>query len=148
VARARAPYGGGVFIADTSAWARASHGQVRGEWATALRNGQVATCPIVNLELLYSAQNAAAFDELAADLAQLRDIPITRSVTNAALRAFRRLADVQPLFQRSVKLPDLLIGAAAQDAAVGVLHYDEDFDTLADVLEFETRWIAPRGSLV
>jgi hypothetical protein len=31
--------------------------------------------------------------------------------------------------------------------AVGVLHYDEDFDTLATVLEFESRWIAPRGSL-
>ena len=30
---------------------------------------------------------------------------------------------------------------------MGVLHYDADFDTLAGVLPFESRWLAPRGSL-
>jgi predicted nucleic acid-binding protein len=136
-----------MFIADKSAWARADHPSVRSEWGSALRNGQIATCPIVNLELLYSARDAEAFDTWASDLAQIRDVPITRSVTNAALRAQRDLAHVRPLFHRSVKLPDLLIAAAAQDAAIGVLHYDEDYDTLAGVLNFESRWIAPRGSL-
>ena len=112
-----------------------------------MRAGQIATCPIVNMELLYSARNAAAYDELAGSLAQLRDVPITRSVTNAALRAQRELAYARPLFHRSVKLPDLLIAAAAADRAIGVLHYDDDYDTLATVLNFESRWIAPRGSL-
>ena len=112
-----------------------------------MREGQIATCPIVNLELLYSARNADVFDELAAMLAQLRDIPLTRAATNSALRAQRELAHARPLFHRSVKLPDLLIAATAADVAVGVLHYDEDYDTLATVLEFESRWIAPRGSL-
>jgi predicted nucleic acid-binding protein len=147
VPRARAPYGGGVFIADTSAWARAHHARVRGEWGNAIRNGQVATCPIVNLELLYSTRSASDFDRLAEDLGQLRDVPITRSVTNAALHAFRELAHRGPLHHRGVKLPDLLIAAAAQDAALGVLHYDEDFDTLSTVLQFESRWVARRGSL-
>ncbi len=99
------------------------------------------------MELLYSTTDGAAYDELAATLAQLRDVPITRSVTNAALRAQRELAHARPLFQRSVKLPDLLIAAAAADVAIGVLHYDQDYDTLATVLNFESRWIAPRGSL-
>lgn len=147
MARRRAAYGGRTFIADTSAWTRAHNKRVRAEWAAALRGGQIATCPIVDLELLYSARDAAGFDTLAADLAELRDVPITRSVTNTALRAFRELAHRQPLFHRSVKLPDLLVAAAAQDAAVGVLHYDEDFDILAEVLSFESRWIAPRGSV-
>ena len=147
VPRADLPYGGAVLIADTSAWARAHHAGTRSEWASALRNGQIATCPIVNLELLYSARDGAVLDRLAGDLAQLRDIPISRSVTNAALEALRRLAHMQPRHQRSVGLPDLLIAAAAQDAGVGVLHYDEDFDRLATVLSFENRWIAPRGSL-
>lgn len=111
-----------------------------------LRAGQIATCPIVTLELLYSTQAGAAFDGLAGRLAQLRDIAITRSVTNAAQHGFRRLAHIHPLFHRSVKLPELLIAAAAQDAAAGVLHFDEDFDTLATVLSFESRWITPRGS--
>ena len=86
-------------------------------------------------------------DSLGADLAQLREVPITRAVTNAALRAQRALAHVHPLFHRSVTLPDLLIAAAAAEAGVGVLHYDADYDTLATVLDFESRWIAPRGSL-
>jgi predicted nucleic acid-binding protein len=147
MARARAPYGGGVFIADTSAWARAHEQRVRRNWLAALRNRQIATCPIVNLELLYSTRNASEFDELAADLAHLHDVPITRSVTDSALGAFRELAAARPLFQRSVKLPDLLIAAAAADVSVGVLHYDAHFDRLARVLPFESRWIAPSGSL-
>ena len=147
MARLRRQYGGAVFIADTSAWARAHEPNVAPSWAAALRNGQIATCPIVNLELLYSARNAEGFDTLAADLAQLRDAPISRSVTNAALRAFRTLAHAGPAGHRRVKLPDLLIAAAAEDASLGVLHYDEHFDTLATVLSFESRWIAPRGSL-
>jgi predicted nucleic acid-binding protein len=136
------PFGGGVFIADTSAWICARRSPKRGAWNAALSGGQIATTPIVRLELLATAQDGASFDALAADLAQLRDVPITRSVTNAAERAYRALAHVHPLFHRSVRLPDLLIAAAAQDAAVGVLHDDRDFDTLATVLTFESRWLS------
>jgi predicted nucleic acid-binding protein len=144
---AREPYDGGTFIADTSAWAHAHHAAVREEWADALRRGQIATCAIVNLELLFSTRDGQSFDALAADLAQMRDVPITRSVTNAALQAFRDLAHVHPLYHRSVKLADLLIAAAAQDAGTGVLHYDEHFDRLAAVLNFESRWIVGAGLL-
>ena len=147
MARPRRPYGGGTFIADTSAWAHARHPRVRSQFASALRGGQIATSPIVTMELLYSTQDGAGFDELAATLAQLRDVATTRSVTNAALRAQRELAHARPLFHRSVKLPDLLTAAAAADAALGILHYDSDYDTLATVLNFESRWIGPRGSL-
>jgi predicted nucleic acid-binding protein len=145
--RPRRPFGGGTFIADTSAWAHAGKPAVRRQFAAAMRGAQIATCAIVNLELLYSAADAPSYDELAGTLAQLRDIPITRSATNAAFRAQRELAHARSRFQRSVALPDLLIAAAASDVAVGVLHYDGDYDTLATVLDFESRWIAPRGSL-
>lgn len=141
------PFGGATFIADTSAWNRAAHPRVAGRWTTALRNRQIATCPIVNLELLYSARDREEFDDIAASLAQLRDVPLTRSVTTAAQRAYQELAAVRPRNQRSVRLPDLLIAACAQDSGIGVLHYDEDFDRLAEVLAFESRWIARRGSL-
>jgi predicted nucleic acid-binding protein len=139
-------YDDGVFIADKSAWECARNPAVRAEWSEAMLNGQICTCPIVNLELLYSTQDEAAFGHLEADLAQLRDIPITRSVTNAALAGLRQLASLQPLYHR-VKLPDALIAAAAQDAGVGVLHYDHHYDRLAEVLVFESRWIAPAGSV-
>lgn len=140
-------YDGRTYIADSSAWSNAWRPAVKDEWAAALRNGQIATCPIVKLELLYSARNGRDHDRLDAMLAALRDVPITRSVTNAALGAMRELAHRTPLYHRSVTLPDLLIAAAAQDGAVGVLHYDHHFDRLAEVLVFESRWIAPAGSL-
>lgn len=112
-----------------------------------MRNRQIVTCPIVNLELLYSTRSGSEFDEWATNLAELRDVPITRSVTNAAQHAFRHLAHVGPGHHRSVAIPDLLIAACAQNAGAGVLHYDEDFDRLSEALSFESRWIAPRGSL-
>lgn len=138
------PFGGGVFLADTSAWSQSGRDPaVAAEWTAALRAGRIATSPVVKLELLQSTRDGAEFDAWASRLAELRDVPITRSVTNAAERAYRALAHVHPLFHRSVKLPDLLIAAAAQDASVGVLHYDKDFDTLATALTFDSRWIAP-----
>ncbi len=141
------PFGGGVFIADTSAWARADRPSLRRRFGAALRNEQIATCAIVSLEFLHSARNGVEFDERMGLLAQLRDVPVGRSVTSSALIAYRELAHRQPLFHRSVKLPDLLVAAAAADVGIGVLHYDADFDTLAEVLPFESRWIARRGSL-
>jgi predicted nucleic acid-binding protein len=147
VTSGREPFGGGIFIADTSAWARSGHEALAKSWAAAMRGGQIVATPLVTLEVLRSARHGAEFDEVAADFAQLRTVPLTRSVTRAAQQAMRRLAHLQPMYQRSVKLPDLLIAAAAEDAGVGVLHYDEDYDVLANVMAFESRWIAPRGSL-
>lgn len=97
--------------------------------------------------MLYSAQSGEDFDRLDALLGALRDVSVTGSVTNAALAGYRALAHRQPLFHRPIKFGDLLIAAAAQDAAIRVLHYDQHFDRLADVLGFESRWIAPAGSL-
>jgi predicted nucleic acid-binding protein len=58
----------------------------------------------------------------------------------------RALARREPLYHR-VRLPDALIAAAAQDVGIGVLHYDHHYDRLAEVLHFESRWIAPPGTL-
>jgi predicted nucleic acid-binding protein len=146
VAPLAAAFGGGVYIADKSAWARSDRSVVSADWQRAIAAGQIATCPIVKIELLYSARDSADFDELEARLARLLDIPITRPVTDVAITAMRELARRRPLHHR-VALPDLLIAAAAQDAGVGVLHYDHHYDRLAEVMSFESRWIAPPGSL-
>ena len=141
------PYGGSVLIADTSAWMRAARPVVAHDWDRALVSGQIATCAVTVVEILYSARDGDDYDRKQEGLAELRDVPITRSVTNAALAAYRELAHRAPLHHRSVSIPDLLIAAAAADAGIGVLHYDADYDVLAEVLQFESRWIAPRGSL-
>jgi predicted nucleic acid-binding protein len=135
-----------VLIADTSAWARAGHPRVRERWAAALRAGQVATCSIVTLELLYSTRDAREFATLEAEQALLREVPVAVSAQRAAVGSLRDLAAAGPGRHR-VPIADALIAAAAQDAGVDVLHYDHHYDRLARVLGFESVWIAPAGSL-
>jgi predicted nucleic acid-binding protein len=141
----RGQWGDDVFVADTSAWARARH--VPEEWRAAVTNGQIATSEMVTLELLYSARDGEHFDERAGELALLPQAPVTPTVLSNARAAFRTLAHRHPLFHRSVTIGDLITAAAAADAGLGVLHYDADYDALAEVLPFESRWLAPRGSL-
>lgn len=133
-----APFGGGLFIADTSAHHRAGDRRIREEWIAAYEQGTLLSCLVVRFELLYSARNVTEFDELDSNLGDLRSVPITASVQRAAVAAMRRLAERG---QHRVKLSDLLIAAAAQEAAVGVLHCDADFDLLATALSFESRWL-------
>ena len=142
---ARAPWGGRTFLADTSAWMRFR--RVGGDWDEAMRLGQIATCELATFELLVTARDGADFDRQSANLDKLPLAPVTPDVLRAARDAFRELAHRHPLFHRSVTVPDLIIAAAAAAAGFGVLHYDADFDTLAEVLPFESRWLAPRGSL-
>jgi predicted nucleic acid-binding protein len=48
---------------------------------------------------------------------------------------------------RTVKLPDLLIAAAAEGADLILIHYDGDFDHIAGVTGQKAQWVAPHGSL-
>ena len=141
----KAPWDGRVYLADTSAWARAKH--VGRDWQDAIANRQIATSHMVALELLYSVRDGTEFDERAGELSLLPEAPVTPAAFAQARAAFRELAHRHPLFHRSVTLSDLITAAAAAVAGIGVLHYDADYDTLATVLPFESRWIAPRGSL-
>jgi predicted nucleic acid-binding protein len=131
-----------VYLADTSAWIHADHPSVRSSFAAAVAAGGIVTTPSVVFELLYVARNAQEFDRLSG----LRSIPLSRSVTDAAHRGLRELAR-RAAGRHRVPVPDLLVAAAAQDAGLGVLHYDRHFDRLAEVMDFESRWIAPAGSL-
>jgi predicted nucleic acid-binding protein len=49
--------------------------------------------------------------------------------------------------QRGAKIADLLIAAAAEAAGLVVLHYDHDFDLIAEVTGQPTEWIVPPGTV-
>jgi len=134
------PFGGSSFLADTSAWGRSNQIEIRTEWLAALRAGQIATCPVVVMELLYAARNRDEFDAIDERLRALRDVPVTRSITQAAIAALRELAGTGSGRHR-VDTTDAMIAACAQEASVGVLHCDRHFDRLAEVMSFESRWL-------
>jgi hypothetical protein len=58
------------------------------------------------------------------------------------------MAKVAAQFHRRPPV-DFLIAALADQHGLGVLHYDRDYDLIAahGGLRFESRWIAPPGSL-
>jgi predicted nucleic acid-binding protein len=143
---AEAPFGGGTFIADKSVWARAHRGVFGDEWDRALVGGQIATCHINSLELLYSTRSAADFAALEEELGALPSYPTTTATCEAAITALRELSARTDGYHR-VMPPDALIAACAAEAGIGVLHYDHHYDRLAEVLAFESRWIAAAGSI-
>lgn len=139
------PFDGGVFLADKSAWYHVPRvpASVQRDWQQAMVGDQIRTCSIINFELLYSARTTAEVDETDAQLSALRRVPITDSICHAAEAAYRELGRTSDLAQRSIPFPDFLIAAAAEDAAIGVLHNDSDFDGLKQYFDFESRWLYP-----
>ncbi|MDR7300501.1 putative nucleic acid-binding protein [Haloactinomyces albus] len=45
------------------------------------------------------------------------------------------------------KVPDLVIAAAAERHALILVHYDQDFESIAQVTGQATEWIVERGSV-
>lgn len=143
---AEVPYGGAILIADTSARTRTHLTSLREEWEAAVRADQIVTCSIVTMELLFAARDADSVAQTEKVQATLRQAPVSASVQRAAIGAVRELAQ-QGAGAHRIPPPDILIAAAAQEAGVGVLHYDRHYDRLTEVLNFESVWIAPSGSL-
>ena len=138
-----------MYLADTSAWAwtRAVGCELLAPFDEDVVDGQVATCDMVRLELLYSARNTTEFTSLRIELDALPNCEIGVDEWQRVLEVYERLARQGGLHNRSVRHPDLLIAAAAEASGIPVLRYDEDYDRIAAITGQEVRWLAPRGSL-
>jgi predicted nucleic acid-binding protein len=136
---------GAPLLADGSAWARV--GAFADTWLDALDADRIVTCAVTHLELLYSARTRADVEQLDAELAHLREVPITRGTLAAAKRALLDLAARGSDGHHRVPPQDAIIAASAAEHGCAVLHYDAHYDRLADVLGFESIWCAPRGSI-
>jgi predicted nucleic acid-binding protein len=139
-----------TLLLDNSAWARlgdpALDADRLSELADAFEAGRIATCLPFLLEAGYSARSGRDHEELLAELLALPRCAIDEAVERRALEAQRQLARVG-----HHRLPpvDLLVAALADRYELGVLHYDRDYDVLAEKtdLEFESVWLAPAGTL-
>jgi predicted nucleic acid-binding protein len=135
-----------AYLADKSALTRrATRPEVRAVIEPLLLAGRIATCGIVDLELLYSAPSKKTFTELADALRGLPRVAVDDAVFDRALAVQARLASKSQ--HRAVALPDLLVAACAEANELIVLHYDADFDRVAKVTGQPTQWVVPRGSV-
>ena len=139
-----------TLLLDNSAWARitdpALDDQRVTDLADALEAGHLATCLPFLLEAGYSARSARDHDQLLNELLALPHFAIDQDVEQRALDAHRQLARVG-----HHRLPpvDLLVAATADRHGLDVLHYDRDYDLIAEKtdLDFDSVWLAAPGTL-
>ncbi len=135
-----------AYLADTSAWTNLHRSADAAErWEQLVVADQVRITDPVAIELLRTRQTMPDFRELRASLRLLQQAPIDHEISTRALEVFELLARHGE--HRGVSVTDLLVAAAAERYGDALLHYDKDFDLIADVTGQPTEWIAPRGSL-
>jgi predicted nucleic acid-binding protein len=134
------------FLADKSALARLDREPVARRLGPLIEAGLVATCGIVEVEVLFSARNFEEYEAVHSDRrAGYERLPMPDEVWDRVLEVQRELARRSAL--RAVKIPDLLVAATAERHGVTVVHYDQDFDLIAEITGQPTEWVIPRGSV-
>jgi predicted nucleic acid-binding protein len=135
-----------TFLADKSALARRqTRAEVREAFDPLLLEGEIATCGVVDLEILFSASSRSNYRATAEALRGMPRAPIDEGCMGRALEVQGLLAERSQ--HRAVPLPDLLVAACAERAGLAVLHYDADYERIAKVTGQPTRWVVPRGSV-
>jgi predicted nucleic acid-binding protein len=135
-----------LYLADKSALTRrATRQEVREVVEPLLLAGEIATCAIVDLELLYSAPSRNAYRALAEALRGMPRAPVDESCFERALEVQALLAERSQ--HRAVALPDLLIAACAERNGLIILHYDADFDRIAEITGQRAQWVVDRGTV-
>lgn len=140
-----------MLLLDNSAWSRVVAGGLPTDRAEAVASWveqrQLAVCLPFLLEAGYSARASADYREMMDDFDLLLPrVEIATAMEERTLLAQRELA---ARGHHRLAPIDVMIAACAHEAGAGVLHYDRDYDLIAEhtSLSFESVWIAPAGTL-
>ncbi len=101
---------------------------------------------MIEFEILWSTRSPDEYDTVHTDRSVGYEWLATEDID------WRRAFDVQRQLwkkgrMRTIPGPDLLIAAVAERCRVTVLHYDGDYDTIAELTGQPTRWVVERGSV-
>ncbi len=136
----------GLFLVDTSAIARATKPAVLAELTRLGQLGVLATCVTVDLEVLYSARSPTEYRSIALRrLEGFTELAINSEIGDRARAVHAELAKTSQ--HRVAGVIDLITAATAEHYRATVLHYDADFDRIAERTNQPTRWVVPQGSV-
>jgi hypothetical protein len=110
-----------------------------------IQAGTLATCSVVDLEVLFSARTTREFEETRIERRAFPRIAIEQADFDRAVEVMGLLARKGQ--HRAAGLPDLVLAAVAERYGVTLLHYDADFDVIARVTRQPMGWVVPRGSV-
>jgi predicted nucleic acid-binding protein len=133
------------YLGDTSAVARLAQPEVSARLVPLIESGLVARCTPTDLEAGFSSTGRASHMAMRQERAAWPLIAMDQRVLDRAVEVQDALAARSQ--QRGAKIADLLIAAAAESAGLVVLHYDHDFDLIADVTGQPAEWIVAAGSV-
>ena len=134
------------YLADTSVLARLHRPAVAAVLVPLIESGIVATCGVIEFELGWATRSRTEFDQVRAD----RDAGYEWLATHD--EDWRRALEVQATLwrtghMRAVGLPGLLVAAVAERERVIVIHYDSDYELIAQVTSQPMQWVVPRGTV-
>ena len=131
----------------TNTWLEPNNPSLHRTQGDSIEAGLVATCAVIEFEVLWSTRSPREYDNVRDDRAAGYEWLTTEDID------WQRALDVQGILwatgrMRSVPLPDLLIAAVAERNRVTVVHYDADYDTIASITGQPTQWVVERGSVL
>lgn len=133
------------YLGDTSALARLGQSLVAARLVPLLESGLVARCTPTDLEAGFSSTSPASHRAMREERSAWPFVEMTQQSLDRAVAVQDALAERSQ--QRGAKIADLLIAAAAEAVGLVVLHYDHDFDLIAEFTGQQTEWILPAGTV-
>lgn len=133
------------YLVDTSVFARLSQPAVAARFAPLAAGRQVALSAPVSFELGFAARNAADYRLMTERLAAWPTVPTTDADQRRALEVQGAL--VERGQHRALSLVDALVAATAESHDLTILHYDRDFELVAEVTGQQHEWIVASGTV-
>ena len=132
-----------THLLDNSVYARLRLSRVARVVGPLVEERRIGRCRVLELEALFSARDPVA---------ERRDLVTLLPLVPTHDADWERAADVIEQLaargrHRAVRWPDAVLAAVAERAGLTVLHYDQDFDTIAGVTGQPVQAIAPIGTL-
>ncbi len=101
-------------------------------------------CQPVAFELGYSARSRDDYQQLTERLRAFAAVPVTDADHRRSLEVQGELCSRGK--HRALSLVDALVAAVAETRGLTVLHYDSDFELVAEITGQPQEWIVKRGS--
>jgi predicted nucleic acid-binding protein len=135
-----------TYLADTSALARLHRPPVAAVLGPLIQAGLVATCGVIEFELAWATRTGAEFDLVRADRQEGYEWLAAQD------EDWHRALDVQAALWRrgrvrAVGFPDLLVASVAEREQVTLVHYDSDYDLIAEITGQPMKWVVARGTV-
>ncbi|NUP02724.1 MAG: PIN domain-containing protein [Nonomuraea sp.] len=135
-----------MYLLDKSALARIRTSDVVAKALHPLYAARtVATCSVIDLEVLYSARDFVHYQRILRAQRQCITLPVDQEVQLRAVEVQKQLVEIS--HHRGIGPNDLLIAACAEVHQATILHYARDFDVISQVTGQPALWVVPPGSV-